>query len=182
MWPDWGDVKAFFKSAGRNIDHGLDAAVKFAIDPVKSLDNLEAGLKSGRIQHALVKSLAHNTVKFALGEGHDRAKIAGNVTGEVVQLGLMGIAGGDIAKAGEVGEIAKVAEGAGAARAAKFGSQWATVSVDEAIAKFAPGVEGMVSGQKTLYKNAETGIQVVYDNAGDYFRIQDTNYQAKDST
>jgi hypothetical protein len=37
----------------------------------------------------------------------------------------------------------------------------------------------VVSGQKTLFTNAEIGIQVVSDNSGGYFRIQDTNLSGK---
>ncbi len=32
---------------------------------------------------------------------------------------------------------------------------------------------------KTIYKNDTTGKQVVYDNDGNYFRIEDTNLSGK---
>ncbi|NJK83588.1 MAG: hypothetical protein HC912_06970, partial [Saprospiraceae bacterium] len=32
---------------------------------------------------------------------------------------------------------------------------------------------------KTIYKNNDTGIQVVFDDAGNYFRIEDTNILSK---
>lgn len=32
---------------------------------------------------------------------------------------------------------------------------------------------------KTIYRNNKTGIQVVYDSKGDYFRIEDTNKVGK---
>ena len=34
---------------------------------------------------------------------------------------------------------------------------------------------------KTIYKNSETGVQVVYDNSGNYFRIQNTNLSGRRS-
>jgi RHS repeat-associated protein len=65
-------------------------------------------------------------------------------------------------------------ESGGAARAKKFSSGWGDASLGDAIAKFAPDAEAVQSGQKILYKNQQTGVQVVYDEAGNYFRVQDT--------
>ncbi|SHN16823.1 DUF6443 domain-containing protein [Chitinophaga sp. CF418] len=65
----------------------------------------------------------------------------------------------------------------GAGRAAEYGEGWATGSLKDAIEKFAPGAEGVLNknGTKTMYRNNETGIQVVEDNKGNYFRIENTN-------
>jgi hypothetical protein len=75
--------------------------------------------------------------------------------------------------------------GAGSGGAAKGGAarseNWGNSSLQSALNKFAPGVKGTISGQKTIYTNPETGIQVVFDNAGDYFRIQNTNLTGKRS-
>lgn len=62
----------------------------------------------------------------------------------------------------------------GAGRAAEYGNGWPKASLQDAIDQFAPGVKGVLSKdkQKTIYLNNDTGIQVVYDNLGDYFRIQ----------
>ena len=68
----------------------------------------------------------------------------------------------------------------GAARSAKFSEGWEKRSLSEAINKFAPEAEGIgTSTGKTIYNNSETGIQVVYDNNGNYFRIEDTNLSGK---
>ncbi|SDF47445.1 DUF6443 domain-containing protein [Chitinophaga filiformis] len=69
----------------------------------------------------------------------------------------------------------------GAGRAAKWGDTWPRASLKDAIEKFAPGAEGVLAenGQKTYYLNSETKIQIVYDNLGDYFRIQNTNLKGK---
>lgn len=48
------------------------------------------------------------------------------------------------------------------------------------INKFASGSDAIkTSTGKTLYKNSETGIQVVSDDAGNYFRIENTNLTGK---
>ena len=69
----------------------------------------------------------------------------------------------------------------GAGRAAEYGQGWANASLKDAIEKFAPGVEGVLSkdAQKTIYLNTETNIQVVYDNSGNYFRIENLNLKGK---
>lgn len=66
---------------------------------------------------------------------------------------------------------------AGAVRAEKFADSQQKVSARETIALIAgdnPIITYTESG-KTLYKNPVTGKQVVYDNAGKYFRVKDTN-------
>jgi RHS repeat-associated protein len=64
----------------------------------------------------------------------------------------------------------------GAARAAQYSESWGNGSLQAAINKFAAGSKGVkTSTGKTIYKNNNTGIQVVVDNDGNYFRIEDTN-------
>lgn len=47
--------------------------------------------------------------------------------------------------------------------------------MQEAINKFAPNAEPVVTSKgKIIYNNPETGISVVYDKNGNYFRIEDT--------
>jgi hypothetical protein len=68
----------------------------------------------------------------------------------------------------------------GAARAAQYGQSWEKGSLSDAINKFAPEAEGFTTAKgKTIYNNSETGVQVVYDNNGNYFRIEDTNLSGK---
>ena len=63
----------------------------------------------------------------------------------------------------------------GAIRAAQYSSEWESASLQEAISKFASNVEPVVtSSGKIIYNNQETGISVVYDVYGNYFRIEDT--------
>lgn len=65
---------------------------------------------------------------------------------------------------------------AGAVRAEKFAAMQQKVSARETIKNIAgddPVVTYTDSG-KTLYTNPTTGKQVVYDNAGRYFRVEDT--------
>lgn len=72
-------------------------------------------------------------------------------------------------------ESAEIAvKSAGAARAARNGKNWQRVSAKETIGRLAgqsPVVELTASG-KSIYRNPETGIQVVYDNDGKYFRVE----------
>jgi len=117
------------------------------------------------------------------------------VVTETVHLGLS-LSGGKNGKPGEVpterpGEVAMTekssvtapvaapteatAAAPGAQRAAQYSAGWANGSLKEAIDQFAPGAEGTASGQKTIYTNSTTGVQVVADNAGNYFRVQNTN-------
>ena len=47
--------------------------------------------------------------------------------------------------------------------------------MNEAINRFAPNVEPVITSRgKIIYNNQETGISVVYDKNGNYFRIEDT--------
>lgn len=63
----------------------------------------------------------------------------------------------------------------GATRVAKYSYEWGDASLQEAINKFAPNVKPVVTSKgKIIYNNLETGIGVVYDKNGNYFRIEDT--------
>ena len=65
-------------------------------------------------------------------------------------------------------------------RRAKYGSNWQEGSLQEAIDKFAPRAKGVPNDSgKIIYRNHKTGIQVVYDKKGDYFRIENTNHVGK---
>ncbi len=67
----------------------------------------------------------------------------------------------------------------GASRAATYSTQWKNSSLNEAITKFAPGSKGTVVGDKMIYTNQKTGLQIVYDTKGNYFRIQNTSVTGK---
>ena len=64
----------------------------------------------------------------------------------------------------------------GAMRAAKYEKNWRTASLKDAINTFAPDVEPIITQKgKMIFYNEKTGISIVYDINGDYFRIEDTN-------
>ncbi len=68
----------------------------------------------------------------------------------------------------------------GAFRAAEFSNNWKRASLDDTIEKFAPNsIPKTTDSGKIIYKNTETGIQIVYDSKGNYFRIEDTNKVGK---
>jgi len=62
----------------------------------------------------------------------------------------------------------------GADRAQLYSSSWGKASLENAVNKFAPGSIPVTVGGKILYTNSKTGIQVVYDISGNYFRIENT--------
>jgi len=69
----------------------------------------------------------------------------------------------------------------GALRASKYSNNWPTASLDNAIKKFAgdnPKVTFTDKGKK-IYTNKDTGIEVVEDLNGSYFRIYDPNVTGK---
>ena len=63
----------------------------------------------------------------------------------------------------------------GATRAMQYSSQWGNASLTEAINRFAPNAKPVENSKgKVIYSNNETGVSVVYDKNGNYFRIEDT--------
>lgn len=68
----------------------------------------------------------------------------------------------------------------GAVRAAQYSDSWPQASLMDAIDTFAPGSIGTTTETgKTLFRNFDTGIQVVYDDAGKYFRIENLTLSGK---
>ncbi|MCE0829018.1 hypothetical protein LVQ78_23840 [Buttiauxella sp. A2-C2_NF] len=79
-----------------------------------------------------------------------------------------------------VNREAQAAKG-GTARAQKYSDNWPTGNLDAAIKKFAgsdPVVTTTDKG-KRIYTNPQTGVQVVEDTSGSYFRIYDPNLSGK---
>ena len=63
----------------------------------------------------------------------------------------------------------------GATRAMQYSSQWENASLTETINRFAPNAKPVETSKgKVIYSNNKTGISVVYDKNGNYFRIEDT--------
>ncbi len=72
----------------------------------------------------------------------------------------------------------------GAARAAKNSGNWSSGSLSETVAQITgpnPKISYTDSG-KTVYTNPDTGKSVVYDNAGNYYRVQDASGQYLDKS
>lgn len=72
----------------------------------------------------------------------------------------------------------------GATRAAKYGGNWSSGSLNETVESIAgsnPAITYTVSG-KTIYTNSTTGASVVYDNAGNYYRVRNAAGQYLDQS
>jgi len=69
----------------------------------------------------------------------------------------------------------------GAQRASKYGANWPTASLDDAVSRFAgsnPVISTTAKGKK-FFTNPDTGIQVVQDVKGNYFRVFDPSIKGK---
>lgn len=70
--------------------------------------------------------------------------------------------------------------GLGADRAARYSDSWQSGSVKDAINKFAPDATPVYTDTgKIIFRNESTGIEVVYDITGNYYRIIDTNLSGR---
>jgi UDP-2,3-diacylglucosamine pyrophosphatase LpxH len=79
-----------------------------------------------------------------------------------------------------VGKIYILVHNGGYDRAQKYSENWSDESLSNTIEEIAPDSEPVnTETGKTIYRNNKTGQQVVYDNEGDYFRIEDTNLPGK---
>ena len=68
----------------------------------------------------------------------------------------------------------------GAGRAAQYACEWGNSSLKNGINRFAPCSKGVkTSTGKIVHKNSDKSIQVVADDAGNYFRIENTNLTGK---
>ncbi|HBF38586.1 MAG TPA: hypothetical protein DDW50_14865 [Firmicutes bacterium] len=68
----------------------------------------------------------------------------------------------------------------GEGRAAQYSKGWGKESMKDVINKIASGSSPISTDSgKIIYKNVQTGKQVVYDIEGNYFRIEDTIIQGK---
>ena len=74
-------------------------------------------------------------------------------------------------------EIKNISNGAKRiGKTAKYIGNWAQASLSNVIEKFAHGAKGFDSGTgKIIYKKNDSSIQVVLDEANNYFRIEDTS-------
>jgi len=82
----------------------------------------------------------------------------------------------DTGEGNEKGSINK----SGAKRAEKYSSNWREADLEDIVNRFAPNSTPITTKTgKIIYRNDNTGIQVVYDKSGDYFRIEDTKIKGR---
>ncbi|WP_199179990.1 VENN motif pre-toxin domain-containing protein, partial [Chromobacterium sinusclupearum] len=88
------------------------------------------------------------------------------------------------ATAGDTALTGPVHSTAGASRAAANSGNWASGSLSQTVKNLvgdSPEITFTQSG-KTIYSNPKTGISVVYDNSGNYYRIQNSAGQYLDQS
>ncbi len=126
-----------------------------------------------------IADFSRNNVSISLGAAYERPPLAtGAITPSYPEGFLIPLP--PIFKAFKNYKIGlDAAAKRGLERAAKFGAEWGNASLKQTIQKFAPNSQGLVVGNKILYQNHKTSIQVVYDKAGNYFRIEKTTLTGK---
>ena len=147
----------------------------------KGVENFKGRIATGTTTPQLIyKDLRENPFAAITGMGGVEMRGAAFAAEEFVATSKAAGAGGKVAEGGEMGaKMSGKLDGAG--RAAEYGGGWESASLNEAIEKFVPGAEGVLSknGKKMIYSNKGTTIQVVYDESGNYFRIENTALTGK---
>ncbi|OPC47379.1 hypothetical protein BAY05_08840 [Elizabethkingia anophelis] len=206
-WPTWNQIKTLAstyysgmyqgaKGSLKGTYHGVKQLVTNPIGTVKSaakaiINDPKGVMKSmqGRYTDPFTL-MALGIGSVATGDASAAGKYVGNTytnmatdaAAMVATEGVGNIARGLVSKVGKASAVAETesALSGGAMRAAKFSEGWENASLSDAINKFAPDAEGVANASgKTIYNNSETGIQVVYDNNGNYFRVENTNLSGK---
>ncbi|MFY0256540.1 hypothetical protein ACDQ55_21615 [Chitinophaga sp. 30R24] len=178
----WSKIVQLAGIAKDNFKRNTTAEINFVRDLGKQgINNFKNRIATGTTTPQLIlNDFKNNPLAAITGVGGLEIKVAAVATEELALSTK--VAGLNTKTAVGLEVTAKiVGEGGGVARAAQYSSGWPSSSLQGAIERFAPGAEGVVSGQKTLYTNSETGVQVVSDNSGNYFRIQDTNLSGRRS-
>lgn len=79
-----------------------------------------------------------------------------------------------------IDDVIKGGRRTGADRAAQYSDSWQSGSVKDAINRFAPDATPTYTDSgKIFFRNETTGIEVVYDKNGNYYRIIDTNLSGR---
>lgn len=97
-----------------------------------------------------------------------------------------GLGLGRIGAASEIGQLEKLAAppkqlAGGAARAQRFSQNWPSGDLGAAVNKFASSdpVITITESGKQIYTHPKTGVQVIEDLSGNYFRINDPSLTGK---
>lgn len=150
------------------------ATIRNAVN--QGVENFKGRIATGTTTPQLIfNDLRKNPLNAITGIGGLEIKVAVAVTKELAVTSEVAGVGAKVAEGGEIGlKMSGKLDGAG--RSAQYSASWENASLKDAVDQFAPGAEGALNakGDKTLYLNSETGIQIVYDNLGDYFRIENT--------
>jgi RHS repeat-associated protein len=142
----------------------------------KGVGNFKGRIATGTTTPQLIyKELMQNPLGAVTGITGLEMRVAGVAVEELTVASKAAGTGAKVAEGGE-GVLKTSGKLDGAGRAAKYSEGWENGSLKGAIEKFAPGAEGVVNpkASKTMYLNSETGIQVVHDVEGNYFRIENT--------
>ncbi len=186
-WPGLGDgfwarLLNFASNAKSNFRNNTNRQKEFVREKAaQGIENLKNRIATGTTTpQQLFEEIRKNPLAAVTSLGGMEIKFT-TVAAQELALGGKGAGAGASAVEG-VEVTAKMAgklDGAG--RAAEYGGEWPKASLQGAIDQFAPGAKGFLgeNGEKTIYLNEETRLQVVYDNLGDYFRIQNTKLKGK---
>ncbi|WP_170117615.1 DUF6443 domain-containing protein [Chitinophaga ginsengisoli] len=181
-WPGPGDglflrLLNFAASAKDNFRRNITNQKNFIREKVQQgINNFKDRIATGTTTpQLLLEDFRKNPLAAATGIGGLEVKLTTVAAKEFVLSSKAAETGAKAAEGFKVTAQTK-AKLDGAGRAAEYSDGWPKASLKEAIEQFAPGAEGVLgeTGQKTIYRNDETKIQVVYDNLGDYFRIENT--------
>ena len=172
----WSTAGSIVKGAATSTYTGVTGGVREA---GKVYDAYQKGGASAAVSQygksVYETSGAKSIVQTAKGVAKGDAASMGSAA-VIIAGGIITHKAGSSAKAG----AAEGSVSGGGARAAQYSKGWEKGSLSETINKIAPGAEGtQTSTGKTIYNTSETGVQVVYDNGGNYFRVQDTNVSGK---
>ncbi|PWV56099.1 DUF6443 domain-containing protein [Chitinophaga sp. S165] len=186
-WPGLGDgfwarLLNFASNARDNFRNNTNRQKEFVSEKAsQGMENLKNRIATGTTTPQLLfEEIRKNPLAAVTSLGGMEIKFTAVAAQELALGGKGAGAGASTIEGVEVTtKMAGKLDGAG--RAAEYSSEWPKASLQGAIDQFAPGAKGFLSkdSQKTIYLNNETGIQVVYDNLGDYFRIENLQLKGK---
>ena len=204
-WPTWSQVKSYAKGAwstgGSIVKGAVTSTYTSVAGGVRQAEKVYNAYQNGGTKAAVkqygksvyetsgAKSIVETTKKAVKGDAEALGSLAVMASAAVIthkaggetkataaaEKSTISLEGSQLSRS----QMSTVVGGGGAERAAQFSSQWENASLAETIQKIAPESQATTTTGKTIYNNPETGLQVVYDNAGNYFRIEDTNLSGR---